>query len=134
MSKRLYSPLRPQSISEVLDTAFQIFAASLPKTLPYGIWIILAGQLGNIYNLAAGRPLGPLVPHDAPSGIVYGVSLIAVFTLWAAMILRQRAMVQGELNSMRVELSRALRTIPALLPLAILMTVAVAVGIVLLVL
>jgi hypothetical protein len=133
MSQRLYPPARPQSISEVLDTAFQIFAISLLKTLPYGILTILAGQLGNIYNLATGRPLGPAWPHDAPSGLVYVASLILVPTLWAAMILRERAIAQGELNSMGAELARALRTIPTLLPMAIFMAVAVAVGIVLLV-
>lgn len=133
MLQRLYPPLRPQSIGEVLDTAFQIFALSLLKTLPYGILTILAGQLGNIYNLATGHALGPW-PHDAPSALVYVMSLILVPMLWTAMILRQRAIAQAESISMRAELARALGTIPALLPLAIFMTLAVAVGIVALVL
>src|ERR1700684_608713 len=96
MSLRLYPPVRPQSVSEVLDTAFQILAVSLLQTLPYGILMILAGQLGNIYNLATGRPLGPQVPHDAPSALVYIVSILAAFTLWTALFLRQRAIARGE--------------------------------------
>jgi hypothetical protein len=133
MSLRLYPPLRPQSVSEVLDTAFHIFAASLLKNLPYGILLILAGQLVNIYSLATGRPMGTL-PHDASSGLVYGVSLIAVCTIWVAIILRQCAIAQAEPSSMRAELARALRTVPQVVALVILTIAAFAVGLVLLVL
>lgn len=134
MSMRLYPPVRPQSVSEVLDTAFQILAVSLVRTLPYGILMILAGQLGNIYNLATGRPVGPQVPHDAPSALVYVLSIIAALTLWSALFLRQRAIAGGEPYSMRVELSRAVRMLPTLLPLAFCTAAAVAVGTVLLIL
>ena len=85
MLKRLYPPLRPQSVGEVLDTGFQIFAASLIKTLPYGVVMILAGQLGNIYNLASGRPLGRFTPRDLPSSVVYVVSLVALSALFMSM-------------------------------------------------
>jgi hypothetical protein len=133
MSLRLYPPLRPQSVSEVLDTAFHIFAASLLKNLPYGILLILAGQLVNIYSLATGRPMSAL-PHDAASGLVYGVSLVAVCTIWVAIILRQCAIAQGETHSMRAELTRALRVVPQIVVLAILSIAAFAVGLVVLVL
>src|ERR1700685_303012 len=119
MSLRLYPPLRPQSVSEVLDTAFHIFAASLLKNLPSGILLILAGQLVNIYSLATGRPLSAL-PHDASSGLVYAVSLVAVCTIWIAIILRQCAIAQGETHSMRAELTRALRIVPQIVVLAVL--------------
>jgi hypothetical protein len=132
MAKRLYPPLRPQSVSEVLDAAFHIYSASLLKVLPFGILMILAGQLMNIYSLATGRPLRSH-PHDAPSGLVYGVSLIAVTTIWAAMMLHQRAIVQAEPTSLRAELARALRALPGIVPLVILMAVALIVGIALLV-
>jgi hypothetical protein len=132
MSLRLYPPLRPQSVSEVLDTAFHIFAASLLKNLPYGILLILAGQLVNIYSLATGRPLSAL-PHDASSGLVYAVSLVAVCTIWIAIILRQCAIAQGETHSMRAELTRALRIVPQIVVLAVLSIAAFAVGFVLLV-
>jgi uncharacterized membrane protein len=133
MSKRLYPPVHPQSVGEVLDTAFHIFAASLLKTLPYGILLILAGQLANIYNLATGRPLRSH-PPDAPSVLASVVSFIAVATIWAAMILRQRAIAQAEPSSMRGELARALRILPQILAQFILTFAALAVGFVLLVL
>jgi len=133
MLKRLYPPLRPQSVSEVLDTAFHIYAASLLKVLPFGILQILAGQLTNIYSLATGRPLRSH-PHDAPTGIVYAVSLIAVCTIWVAMILRQSAIAQAEPDSLGAPLARALRALPAIVPLVILMAAAIAVGVLLLVL
>jgi len=131
MSKRLYPPVRPQSIGEVLDTAFQILAASLFKTLPYGVLTILAGQLENIYNLTTGRPMRRFAPRDLPSAIMYAVSVIALLTLWAAMLLRQRAVAQAEPTSIRTELSRALRSLPALVPMMILNALAVFFGLVL---
>jgi hypothetical protein len=134
MLKRLYPPLRPQSVGEVLDTGFQIFAASLIKTLPYGIVMILAGQLGNIYNLASGRPLGRFTPRDLPSSIVYVVSLVALSALFMAMMLRQRAIAQGEPTSMRAELLRALGQVPAQLAMFLLTSLVVILGLFLLVL
>ena len=133
MSKRLYPPLRPQSVGEVLDTGFQIFAASLIKTLPYGVVMILAGQLGNIYNLASGRPLGHFTPRDLPSAFVYVVSLVALSALFMAMMLRQRAIAQGEPTSMRAELLRALGQVPAQLVMFLFNSLAVALGLVLLI-
>jgi hypothetical protein len=133
MSKRLYPPLRPQSVGEVLDTGFQIFAASLIKTLPYGVVMILAGQLGNIYNLASGRPLGRFTPRDLPSAFVYVVSLVALSALFMAMMLRQRAIAQGEPTSMRAELLRALGQVPAQLVMFLFNSLAVALGLVLLI-
>jgi len=129
---RLYPPVRPQSVSEVLDTAFHIYTASLLRVLPFGILMILAGQLVNIYSLATGRPLRSH-PHDAPTGLVYAIGIIAVTTIWAAMILRQRAIVQAESTSMRAELARAVRALPGIVPLAILMAVAFIIGIALLI-
>ena len=134
MLKRLYPPLRPQSVGEVLDTGFQIFAASLIKTLPYGVVMILAGQLGNIYNLASGRPLGRFTPRDLPSSIVYVVSLVALSALFMAMMLRQRAIAQGEPTSMRAELLSALSRVPAQLAMFLLTSLVVLLGFVLLIL
>jgi hypothetical protein len=130
MSNRLYPPLRPQSVSEVLDTAYHIFAASLIRTLPYGILLILAGQLMNIYNLAAGRPLGS--HPDAPAVLLSVVGFIAVTVLLCALILRQRAIAQGERESMRAELARVLRMLPQLVGVVILVGAAVVLGFVLL--
>ena len=133
MSARLYPPPRPQLISEVLDSAFRIFAASLLKALPYGMLITLAGQLVNIYNLATGRALRRLFPQDRIGWLLYALSLIVTLTLWAALILRQRAIAQGSVVAMQAELAAAVRTLPALALLSILNVIGVGVGIVLLI-
>jgi hypothetical protein len=133
MSARLYPPRRPQLISEVLDSAFKIFSASLLKALPYGMLITLAGQLVNIYNLVSGRRLRSLFPQDGTGWVLYALSLIVTLSLWAALILRQRAIAQGAPVSMQAELSAAVRGLPWLVLLTILNVVAISIGTVLLV-
>jgi hypothetical protein len=133
MSAHLYPPPRPQLISEVLDSAFKIFSASLLKALPYGMLITLAGQLVNIYNLVTGRLVRRLFPQDRAGWVLYALSLIVTLTLWAALILRQRAIAQGAPVSMQAELAAAVRTLPGLALVSILNVIAVGVGIVLLV-
>src|SRR6266700_2685475 len=57
MANTLYPPPRPQSVGEILDSAFRIFRATLVKCLPYAIAAVIAGLLPNIYDLATGRGL-----------------------------------------------------------------------------
>jgi hypothetical protein len=133
MLTRLYPPLRPQSVSEVLDSAFHIFAAALFKTLPYGILLILSGQLVNIYNLASGRALQSAW-HDATSALLSVVSLIAVAPILGAMILRQRAIAQGQPSFMGVEFTHALRRLPQILAVLLLAAAAILLGLLLLIL
>ena len=133
MSARLYPPTRPQLISEVLDTAFKIFSVSLLKTLPYGMLITLAGQLANIYNLVTGRLVRRMFPQDVTGWVLYAAGMFLTLTLWAALVLRQRAMAEAVPVSMAAELAAALRRVPALAVLTILNLVVVAVGMVLLV-
>jgi len=133
MSARLYPATRPQLISEVLDTAFRIFSASLLKALPYGMLITLAGQLVNIYNLLTGRLARRVFPQDRTGWVLYAVSLVLTLTLWAALLLRQLAIAQGAPVSMQEELVAALRRLPALALLTGLNALAVGFGTVLLV-
>ena len=111
---QLYPPQRAQSIPEVLDTAFKLFSTSLLKVLPYGMLGTLAGQLGNIYNLATGRPLQRFLPRDPASWVVLAMSLALSMALWAAMLLRQRAISQAAPVSMPAELNSVARRLPAL--------------------
>ena len=57
MSSILYPPARPQSIGEVLDSAFRIFKVTLLRCLPYGVLATVANQLQNIYLIMSGRAL-----------------------------------------------------------------------------
>jgi hypothetical protein len=130
---QLYPPARAQSIPEVLDTAFKLFSISLLKVLPYGMLGTLAGQLGNIYNLATGRPLQRFLPRDPTSWLVFCASIVLSLALWAAVLLRQRAIAQGAPVSTQAELTTVVRRLPALLGLIVLQTIAVAAGLVVLV-
>ncbi|HSY07840.1 MAG TPA: hypothetical protein VK820_04815 [Steroidobacteraceae bacterium] len=133
MSARLYPPARPQLISEVLDTAFKIFSVSLLKTLPYSMLITLAGELVHIYNLVTGRLMRRILPRDATGWLLYAASMLLTLTLWAALVLRQRAVAEGAPVAVPAELAIALRRLPALVALTILNILAVAVGTLLLV-
>jgi hypothetical protein len=133
MSTQLYPPARAQSIPEVLDTAFKLFSISLLKVLPYGMLGTLAGQLGNIYNLAIGRPLQRFLPRDPVSWLVFGASVTLSTALWAAVLLRQRAISQGAPVSVPAELAIVVRRLPALIGLILLQILAVAAGFIVLV-
>jgi len=130
---QLYPSVRPQTIGEVLDTAFKIFSTSLLKALPYGMLMTLIGQLGNIFDLASGRPPSRFPPRDWISWLLFALSMIVSLSLWAALFMRQRAIAQGAPVSMRAELASVLHRLPALLLLTILNVLAVGVGFVLLV-
>ena len=123
-----YPPARAQSLPEVLDTAFKLFSISLLKVLPYGMLGTLSGQLGNIYNLATGRPLRQFLPRDVASWLVFGVSITLSVALWAALLLRQRAISQGTPASMPVELASVARRLPELVGLVLLQLIAVGAG------
>lgn len=125
---RLYPPVRPQLVSEVLDSAFKIFSASLLKALPYGMLLTLAGQLVNIYNIASGRLVRQVFPQDRLGWVLYVLSVALSLTLWAALILRQRAIAQGLPVSRRDEVATAIRKLPALAVLMILNGIAVVLG------
>jgi Membrane domain of glycerophosphoryl diester phosphodiesterase len=133
MSTQLYPPRRAQSIPEVLDTTFKLFSISLVKVLPYGMLGTLAGQLGNIYNLTTGRPARQFLPRDPTAWLVLAISVALSMALWAAMLLRQRAISQGTPVSMQAELRRVARRLPALLGFLVLQLIAVGAGFVLLI-
>lgn len=133
MSTSLYPPGRPQSIAEVLDGAFKIFSVSLLKVLPYGMLGTLAGQLGNIYNLATGRPIGRSLPRDPTSWLVFAMSLVVSVALWVAVLVRQRAIAQGAPVAMRAELAAVLHRLLPLLLFILVDALAVCAGLVLLV-
>src|SRR5438132_573719 len=61
MAKTLYPPPRPQSVGEILDSAFRIFRATLVQCLPYAIAAVIAGQLPNIYYLVVALSCGGAV-------------------------------------------------------------------------
>jgi hypothetical protein len=126
MTNNLYPPSRPQTVGEILDTAFRIFRVTLLKCLPLATLSLLAGQLPNIYNLLKGGSLQQrLVSHDAVWWLLEVVGYVVALTLWSAIVRRQCAMVGGQSSSPEGELGSALRLVPGLFAVSLLLGLAV---------
>ncbi|GAC1456698.1 MAG: hypothetical protein PVSMB6_14750 [Steroidobacteraceae bacterium] len=135
MTNNLYPPSRPQTVGEVLDTAFRIFSATLSKCLPYATLTMLAGQLPNIYELLQRHPLrrSLLEPHDRVFWLLEIVGSVVSLALWGAIVRRQYAMASGELTAAHGELRAALRRVPGLFGVSLLLGFAFVAGLLLLV-
>jgi hypothetical protein len=119
MPQRLYPPEAPQSIGEVLDSVFRIFRASLVKCLPFGIAAVVVSQVPAMYALAAGLPRGT-APASPTWWALYALSTLASVVIWAALLLRVRALATGEPTSGRREFAQAIGRMPAILGGAVL--------------
>jgi hypothetical protein len=137
MPNVLYPPPRPQSVGEILDSAFRIFRATLLKCLPYATIAVIASQLPNIYYLATGR--GVLLrslatqARDPVWWALYALGYLIAVVLWNAVLLRQYAIATGHPVATGAELATALRRVPAVVLFWILTTLAVGVWLLLLV-
>ena len=118
MSNSLYPPDGPQTVGQVLDAGFRVFKASLVRCLLFGAMAMIAGQLPNIYSLAAGQPFDAYLHGEPVTMALAVVGSIATVYLSAVMLLRQREVAQGRRHSTRVELAHALRRMPAVLGVA----------------
>jgi hypothetical protein len=111
MTRPLYPPSRPQSIGEVLDSAFRIFRATLLRCLPYGVLAMVAGQIPNIYDIASGRPLHRFGAGDPLWWVLYAVGALLGIAFINAILLRQCAMASQAQS--RPSLLDGLRKAPA---------------------
>jgi hypothetical protein len=126
MTSNLYPPSRPQTVGEILDTAFRIFRATLLKCLPLATLSLLAGQLPNIYNLLKGGSLQQrLASHDAVWWLLEVVGYVVALTLWSAIVRRQYAMAGDQPSPPEGELASALRLVPGLFAVSLLLGLAV---------
>lgn len=134
MSQALYPPASPQSIGQVLDTAFHFFKVSLVKCLPYGMLSMLAVQLPNIYYLALGRPMEPFGGGDPMWVALYLIGTVISFMMVSAVFVRQWHLLTHRPTSVRVEMRSVLRRLPAVIVMVILMTLLCAGGLILFIL
>jgi len=134
MTDNLYPPSRPQTVGEILDTAFRIFRATLLKCLPFAVLSLLAGQLAGIYSLLRGRPLQHLYPtqFDPLWVLLVLAGSLVTLTLTAAIVRRQYAIASGLPPSPRGELTAALRLVPGLIAVSFLFLLATMAGLLLL--
>jgi GAF domain-containing protein len=123
MANTLYPPSQPLSIGEVLDLSFRIFRVSLLKCLPLAVAGLLGGQLPTIYSIASGQPLaGLLAPrHNGTWWTLYVIGVLLSLTLWAAVLIRQHAIVRDQSMSAIEALRLGLRRMPGLLVITIML-------------
>jgi hypothetical protein len=113
MSAILYPPARPQSIGEVLDSAFRIFKVTLLRCLPYGVLATVAGQLQNIYAILTGRPLKSFTNTDPTWWLLYVLGALLGLMLLNAIFVRQATLAAGSPSVGSAALREALRRAPA---------------------
>src|SRR5437879_12550799 len=104
MANTLYPPPRPQSVGEILDSAFRIFRATLVQCLPYAIAAVIAGQLPNIYYLVSGRNmLQGLAGFRDPVWMALDiVGCVIAIVLWSGVLLRQVVYSRGHPGGTRL--------------------------------
>jgi hypothetical protein len=121
------------SVSDWLQTAAQLFRASLLKCLPLGMVAVLCAQLPNIYWIATGHTISFSAEYDANFELLTILGTAIELWLIGAMMLRQRAVVLGAPILAGVELRAAWRRLPVLLVSTLLATLSVLAGLLLLV-
>ena len=127
MTTLAYPPQRPLSVGEVLDLSFRIYRATAVKCLLFAALGVLAGQLVNIYAVAKGGtaakgqdPWQVLLTQFADPKMIalYLFGLVLTIIFYAAVLLRQRRIL-GD-GSVGGELAAAVRRLPALIALGVL--------------
>lgn len=137
-------PTRPQGIGVVLDTAFQLYKASLPVVWPISLLLTIVGLPSTLYWMLGDQAL----PARGGLGVRFGfgfdaldplgssIGLISsLLSLWVmgALCLKQRAVGVDESLGLGAALKMALRRLPVLFAATILVVLAVAAGVLLLV-
>jgi hypothetical protein len=130
MSTVPYPPQRQLSVGEVLDLSFRIYRATLLRCLLFATCGVIAGQLAGIYVLIKGSTMarggggvtGMVVQLRDPTFVtLYFVGLVFTLLFYAAVLLRQRAIITGGTGA--DALPAALRRLPALIGLLVLVII-----------
>ena len=126
----LYPPPRPQSVGEILDLSFRIFGATLLKCLPYAIVGVVIGHIPTMYDLARGRPLvaTQLGMQQMLNGrwlLLFLVASLGTVFISNAILLRQYALATGHPAAVGTELAAALRKLPGIVLIGILIALAI---------
>jgi hypothetical protein len=127
MSTVPYPPQRQLSVGEVLDLTFRIYRATLLPSLLFATCGVIAGELAGIYALIKGHSMPPgggavgsmlAQLHDPTFVTLYVVGVVLTLFFYAAVVLREQAIITtGRAGG---ELAAALRRIPALIGLLVL--------------
>jgi hypothetical protein len=135
-------PNQPQGIGAVLDTAFQLYKASLAAVWPISLLLAIVDMPPTLYRMFSGQPLPDVTGTPSIEMILSlldpvssGIGLISgVLALWvmSALYLKQRAVGVDEPLSVGDALLTALKRLGPVLGATILFVIAVAVGMMLL--
>src|ERR1700738_169593 len=130
MPNILYPPPRPQSVGEILDSAFRIFGATLLKWLPSSFPGVFVSHLTTMYDVATGHPIVPTTlrarpTHDPLWWLLFVVAVFGTATLTNAVLLRQYALATGHPVATASELASGARRVPGILLIALLMVLAI---------
>jgi len=129
MQALLYPPSTPQSIGQVLDSGFRLFQVSLVRSLVYAALAMIAGQLHAIVYLLSGRQIPGL--GGAVSGgyvLLYLVGVVLMLLLYGLVMLRQHGTATRRPLPLNLELSEALRRLPAYLGMSVITILLFVVG------
>jgi hypothetical protein len=125
MSSVSYPPGRPLAIAEVLDLAVQIFKATVVRCIPYGILAVAFEQLPNIHDLGSGAVRQPFGGGRPIWLVLFAVGTLLALMTWAALLLRQRAIIEHTPTTFKAELTETLRRLPSFVVATVLFFVAV---------
>lgn len=127
-------PTSPQSIGQVLDGTFRLTAASFRHTWLLALLAGLSSYAASAYQFSkGGTPMeAMLAPQDATYWTLYAAGVVLSILFFAAIYLRVDT-VAGGTAGQGGAVSGALRRLPLLIVLSILTVIAIACGMVLLV-
>lgn len=123
----------PVRVSDLLGTAARLFRATVLKCLPLAMLAMVCWQLPNFYWTASGHQMSLKAQYNLNFNLLTVVGTTVELWLLGAMMLRQRAVAVGAPLQMGAELRAATHRLPAILLGAVLATISVAAGLVLLV-
>ena len=121
-------------VSDLLQMAARLFRATLLKCLPLGMLAMVCWQLPNFYWTATGHQIGLKAQYDLNFNLLTVAGTAVELWLLGAMMLRQRAVAVGAPLHTGAELRAATRRLPMILLSALLATISIALGLLLLVL
>lgn len=122
----LYPPARPLTVGEVLDLSFRIYRRTFVKCLVFGAFLVVVRWLPNLYVIALGRQgmVQSMITPRVGRGYVPMLLVVLLFALvfTVAITYRQYKMVTGQ--AIGGELLRALRWLPRMVLISILLCLA----------
>jgi hypothetical protein len=117
----------PLPVAQVLDSALRVFRACVIQCLPYGVLVVIAAHLPQLYNVLTGAGSGSLTARPAGWWAVSLVSALVGVTFWNATLLRLDAVVAGRPAGVRQELKMAASRAPWVLLLILVLVLASAI-------